>query len=204
MCANPRRAHGLTLAVAITLSVAGLACDLGPTEPVSPLESAWTDFREGRIDAASSAFEAKLSSADLAAEAHLGVGWCRLVRAQLPDAITHLRSALAFEDGTDARVALALADAATSEWSTADSFAALALDAQPSYIFRHRADINFADVHLVRSQAAYARGDFASSERELRMAYASVQLPPSSDADYVARLAQQIEVAATALRGVWG
>ncbi len=129
----------------------------------------WASFESGRFSDALDEFgEAiALDSDSSTAESFVGAGWSALMlqdTSNVANIITTFEAATA-DTGwqTDAWTGIAIAHFSVAQYQEADSVAALALTADNSYIFTHRPQVRWEDLHVIQGQSRFMLVDYTGA-----------------------------------------
>lgn len=157
--------------IALSLLLTGCP-DKGPTdaERIAAFNTAgWESFESGSFSDALAEFgEAiALDSDSSASESYVGAGWSGLMlqdMANVADIITALEVATADAGWqTDAWAGIAIAYFSTASYPEADSVANLTLTVDNSYIFTHRPQVRWEDLHIIQGQSRFMLADYTGA-----------------------------------------
>lgn len=142
----------------------------GPTESeriAAFNESGWIAIENGKFAGALLSFLDALELDEANLEARLGAGWSIIILddRDLQIAVDYLDSTVtaSTEWQLDAWAGLATVALTERRYAAADSFAALTLAGDNSYVFTYLETINWQDLQLIQGQARFGQGQYASS-----------------------------------------
>ncbi len=161
----------LFVVLGLMLIVAGCR-KKGPTqaERIEGFNTAgWELFEGGSFSDALAEFgdAIALDSDSSTAESFVGAGWSLLMLQKAGNAANIIRSfeAATADVGwqTDAWTGISIAHFSVDQYQQADSVAALVLTADNSYIFTHRPQVRWEDLHVIQGQSRFMLVDYTGA-----------------------------------------
>jgi tetratricopeptide (TPR) repeat protein len=170
----------LIASIAATVFLAGCVTDPDDAITLPPIDAsaslyelkvtgAWVEFGSENYDGSISVFSEAADIDPLRQDAHLGLGWCYAMMAQMEDAIYNFNVAIVKQsDSPDGHASVAFVYLAQNRYEDAIPAAERAISlGGEEYVFEWMVEVQTRNLRLLLAESYYALGKYADSQLQI-------------------------------------